>query len=154
MGYDVLFDTLYGIFTGLSLIVMLTLEISLLAFVVFFIIARVKLFKKAGIEGWKAIIPFYGTYVFYCQICEIHWGFFIAYWLLALGGFAIIVNTIIKAMVYYNLALKCHRDPAATTIFGAIVSGIVTLVYGLLFEYKYDKTVVVENCGFFNKILH
>src|SRR5687767_1682094 len=31
-------------------------------------IAKYKLFEKAGIEGWKAIIPYYNAYVLTCDL--------------------------------------------------------------------------------------
>lgn len=147
-------EVLFGIIASLSIGVLLIVIFGGLLVVVLLLVARIKLFKKAGVEGWKAIIPFYGTYVFFCQICEIHWGFFVAFCFLTFGGFTALVNAIILAIAFYNLALKCHRDTAATTIFGAIFSGIVTLVYGLSSKYQYDKTVPVGNCGFFNKVLN
>lgn len=46
-----------GVFAGMYLIFLL----ALLAWGIAAIIANVKLFEKAGVEGWKAIIPFYST---------------------------------------------------------------------------------------------
>jgi hypothetical protein len=42
----------------------------LFMFVAFIVlaIAKWKLLEKAGHEGWKAIIPYYGTYVLTCEI--------------------------------------------------------------------------------------
>lgn len=34
-----------------------------IAFAIVYVIALAKLFKKAGVEGWKAIIPFYNIYL-------------------------------------------------------------------------------------------
>ena len=41
-----------------------------LAVGVFFLIAMWKIFTKAGIEGWKSLIPFYNTYLMF----ELAWG--------------------------------------------------------------------------------
>ena len=46
-----------GVFAGIYLIFL----IALIAWGIAAIIANVKLFEKAGVEGWKAIIPFYNT---------------------------------------------------------------------------------------------
>lgn len=54
-------DSSYSILAGLSAIPMI---ISLLLSI-FSIVCYWKIFEKAGIEGWKAIIPFYN---FYCMI--------------------------------------------------------------------------------------
>ena len=39
-------------------------------YVVIMVIAMWKIFEKAGVEGWKAVIPFYDVYVAY----KIAWG--------------------------------------------------------------------------------
>jgi len=39
-----------------------------LAAAIFMLVCKYKLFVKAGQEGWKAIIPYYGTYVLTCEI--------------------------------------------------------------------------------------
>lgn len=54
-------DSSYAIFAGLSAIpVIISLLLS-----VFSIVCCWKMFEKAGVEGWKALIPFYN---FYCMI--------------------------------------------------------------------------------------
>ena len=42
------------------------------------VVGRWKLFSKAGEEGWKAIIPFYGTYTMY-KLTWINWLFVVTY---------------------------------------------------------------------------
>lgn len=44
--------------------------IFVLAFIVILIAAQWKIFEKAGVEGWKALIPFYNSYC----LCEIVFG--------------------------------------------------------------------------------
>jgi hypothetical protein len=39
-----------------------------IALAIFLLICKYKIFVKAGQEGWKAIIPYYGTYVLTCEI--------------------------------------------------------------------------------------
>lgn len=38
-----------------------------------------RIFEKAGIEGWKALIPFYREYILFTQIAKIKKEYFIAY---------------------------------------------------------------------------
>ena len=51
-----------GAFTGVMIAVFIVLAII---YYVLIVIARWKLFTKAGEKGWKAIIPFYNVYVQY-----------------------------------------------------------------------------------------
>lgn len=58
---------------------MSVLMIICLIFMVVYIIALWKIFSKAGIAGWKSIIPFYNSYC----LCKITWGsgwLFLVYW--------------------------------------------------------------------------
>ena len=56
--YD-MFSSLLGLSLGLILFV----SIIALAIIVLYVIGTWKLFKKAGKQGWEALIPFYSTYV-------------------------------------------------------------------------------------------
>ena len=52
-----------------------------LALLVLRIIARWRIFEKAGEKGWKAIIPFYSDYIFYKIIDMVPF-----FWTLLIGG--------------------------------------------------------------------
>lgn len=51
----------------------------MLGLVIFIIIAAGmwKIFEKAGIEGWKAIIPFYNAYVLVTEVAKKEWWYFL-----------------------------------------------------------------------------
>ena len=131
--------------------VYIVLVIVIIIFLVCLLIGRIALFRKCGEAGWKAIIPFYSDYVMDVKVCGLHWALFVAEEFLTFGTFTWIVKTIILAMRYYNLAIKCHKDPIPTTIFGALFSSIIEMVYGLGSTYTYDANEKVGNLGFFNK---
>jgi Na+/H+-translocating membrane pyrophosphatase len=60
------------------------------------IVALWKIFNKAGIAGWKSLIPFYNTYC----LCKITWGtgwVFLAY-------IVPVVNVVIAIITQYRLA--------------------------------------------------
>ena len=50
---------------GVAAGVVVTLAFAALALAILRIIARWRIFEKAGEKGWKAIIPFYSDYIFY-----------------------------------------------------------------------------------------
>lgn len=124
-----------------------------------FIIGRIFLFKKCGKAWWKAIIPVYGTYVQDVEIAGLHWAFFLVeeiliffptksfYWISSL------LTIVVKAMSFYNLAKKCHKDPIAPAILGGIVPGIFTMIYGFSQNTIFDQNVEVGNCSFFDNII-
>ena len=86
-----------GLFAIYGLFIVICMIISLLV-VVFLIICNWKIFTKAGEEGWKAIIPFYNTWVFAKLVANnnvlvfiLCCGSFIAFipvigWILSLAG--------------------------------------------------------------------
>ena len=120
---------------------------------VIYIVGIVKLFKKCGQEGWKAIIPFYSDYIFTVKICGLHWAWFVLTLLIDLSiisteGTAIFLRFFVKAISFYNLGLKGHRDPVPSLIFGALFPEVVSCIYGFG-SYTYDEFVEVKQSGLF-----
>ena len=134
---------------GVALVVSL---ISLL-FVILFVAARVRLFKKCGKEGWKAIIPFYATYVEYVEIDGLHWGWFLAWMTITIGSlensFIFALRIFMKAASFYNLAVRCKKEnPIPSAIFGAFFPEITTMVYAFS-NIDYDPTIEVKQSAIF-----
>lgn len=79
------------------------MEISISAFVIFsiiyFLAAHVglyKIFEKLGIEGWKALVPFYGTYLA-VKMVKKSWLWIITYYIPFLG-FVVWMGIIVELM--------------------------------------------------------
>lgn len=79
------------------------MEISIPAFIVlsliYFIVAHVglyKIFEKIGIEGWKALVPFYSTYIA-CKTIKKSWLWIITYYVPFLG-FVVWMGIIVELM--------------------------------------------------------
>lgn len=135
---------------GLTLFIVMVLAI--LAFCIAFLVAQCKLFAKCGYEWWKAIIPFYSEYVFFVNICGLHWAWF-AGWLavtfvsinhIVVRAFILFVN----AAAYHNLAIRFDKDKTASMIFGALFPKIVNFVYAFG-KGQYDGTIPVKESGLF-----
>ena len=141
-----------------SLVESVGFVVALIALIIFaiglfiFLFARVFLFRKCGVEGWKALIPFYGTYVFFCNICGLHWAWYLAYILIdgltASNTTVQFLNMFVKAMAFYNLATRCNKDKIPSMIFGGIASPIVTMVYALS-NIEYLPEIEVKKSGMF-----
>lgn len=138
---------------GLGTLAILVLLLGTILLLVFCLIGRIKLFKKAGLEGWKAIIPFYSDYVFYNTICGLHWAWAAASIItsvVSLEAFVVrIVTLLVNAFGFYNLAIKCHKDKTATMVFGALFPTITIMVYGMSKNTTYYPYEEVKQSGLF-----
>lgn len=107
-----------------------------------------KIFEKAGIEGWKAIIPIYNGYVLTTKIAEKPWWYFLLL-------FVPIVNIAIVIIINIEVAKAFGK----TTLYGALgLTFLPVIFYAILgfgdaryiglnknYEYeKIDETVYVE----------
>ncbi len=64
-------DEIYRIFKGITIGIVVALIVVLFVLLIIKLIAKIKLFKKANMPWWKAIIPIYSDYVFYCNVTKI-----------------------------------------------------------------------------------
>lgn len=108
-----------GMGAMLSIMMIISLIVAVLSLVCMW-----KIFVKAGYEGWKAIIPFYNTYLLF----EMTWG---NGWLMLtmflsiipiIGSIAVLV---ILVMTYYKLSL--HFGKGAGFTVGLLLVPIVFL---------------------------
>lgn len=113
-----------------------------------------KIFKKAGKNGWEAIIPFYNTWTL-VEISGLGWWYALIIILssvyvsddydavvtiLSLG------SLVANFFVSYNLSKKFHKDIGfAILIFFFPV--VMYLVIGFSNEYQYDANVIVSENG-------
>ena len=145
--YDL--DRLVALFgVGITTAILL----STLLFVVLYLVARVMLFKKCNQAGWKAIIPFYTDYVEKVEIEGLHWGWVLAEILIVVfsinNRLVFVFRVFLKAISFYNLAIRCKRDEKVSTIFGLLFPEIVYMVYGFS-KLDYDPNIEVKESGIF-----
>ena len=136
-----------AVFMIAALALLFTLIITIIE-----IIAKIKLFNKCGKQGWKAIIPFYSSYVFIVEICGLHWAWYVGYLAASLFSLANVIVKALKifvnAMSFYNLATRTNKDKITSMIFGGLFPSITTLVYGFS-KLSYDKDIPVSESGVF-----
>lgn len=70
---------------------------------IFFIVCQWKIFKKAGEEGWKSIIPIYNTYI-YLKICGISGWFMLIFFLplIPVEGITLVASVISGLFSIYS----------------------------------------------------
>ena len=137
-------------------IVMLLLAVPILIFLLLIlvleIIGRWKLFKKAGKNGWEAIVPFYSSYV-YVEISGLNWWYFL---LVIANSFTVIVEDL-QILAYpvsligiffcnYNISKKLHKD----TLFAVLMTlfpFIMLPLIGFSKNYQWDNKVRVSCNG-------
>lgn len=143
---------------GVALIIV---GVILLAWIIFYLIGMVKLYKKCGKGGWEAIVPFYSSYVL-VEIAGLNWWWFllvIASSLLAtssgesvssltyIGGLASLFGNI---NVAYNMSKKFHKS-TGWVVLAVIFSGIVYPILGYSSKEVYDASAPVSKNGLIDK---
>jgi len=135
-----------------------------IAFCVFAIVGNWKLFKKCGQDGWKAIIPYYNTYVL-TEIAGCHW-----YWFLLSCAPAIIVfvglnnnlsltsicgllSIVGQVGIYYNLSKK-FKKPTSWFVLSIFFGEILVPILGYSSKEQYYKEEVVSEHSFLDKIIN
>ena len=124
-----------------------------------YVIGLWKLFKKAGKQGWEAIIPFYNTYVL-VEISGLNWWYF----LIAISGtilgilkiegldiFANIASLAVRFFVFWNIGKKMKQNHISIAILGTLFSPIMTMVLGLSNNYQFDNNIAVSPNGPFGE---
>lgn len=146
-----------GIIAGFGIFAIIVI-LLLIALVVFYIIAEVKLFKKAGKAGWEAIVPFYNNWV-YVEISGLEWYWFLLLIATTLASFLFGNNSAITSIASlatifgsfvcnYNLAKKFHKEVSFAilmTIFPVVMVPLVAFSK----DYVYDANVEVSKNGIF-----
>lgn len=144
-----------GTLAGAAVAFTMVLLLIIIAFVVVYIIALAKLFKKAGEPGWKAIIPFYNTFVL-IQIAGLNWWYFlisiseIIVGFLGITGLSTLcslASCAVNFFIFYNLAKKMHQKPEVFAIGAIFVMPIMTMIFGLSKSFTYDNSVQVSSNG-------
>lgn len=108
-----------------------------LAIIVAFFIANWKIFTKAGIEGWKSLIPFYNAYILITKIARKPVAYFLAPFLGMLGIFFL-------ALVVAVISFATRDNPI---LFGLI--GLAYLVYIIFLIVIFVKinVAIAKNFG-------
>ena len=127
-------EELINLILGASIIIILLVIVLLIPV----LIAKWKLFKKAGKNGWEIFIPFYSTWVL-IEIAGLNWWYFliaIAGSILSflgiegLGWLTTIASYLISFLVYYNIAKKMKQNEILYGILGIFVPIVPLLILG------------------------
>ena len=124
-----------GIAAGL-IIVFVILGVIALACTIFYLIALVKVFKKAGRPGWAAIIPYYNTYTM-LDIAGYNW-YYVFIYLLPLVPFIGKALTIVVSLFGITSSIKLAKSFGKSTGFGV---GIAFLGIVFIPMLAFDKNV-------------
>ena len=112
-----------------------------LALSVLVLVAAYKLFEKAGVEGWKAIVPFYNLYVLTVDIAKLD----VIWFALLFAAFIPIIGWLIAIVASLNISYATVRrfiKDKDMHIVGTILFGIfvVIIAFG---NYSYGDTLQV-----------
>jgi len=101
------------------------------------IIALWKVFEKAGVEGWKAIIPFYNYWV----LCEIAGrpGWWALSFIFAVIPILNIIGWIVPLVVWIIVALDIGKAFGKSTTFSVVALIVFSLIGLLILGFGSDK---------------
>lgn len=135
------------------------LILLVIAIYIVYVIGLWKLFKKAGKQGWEAIIPFYNTYVL-VEIAGLNWWYF----LIAISGsifsflnidgldiIASIATLAVRFFAFWNIGKKMKQNHVSIAILGTLFSPIMTMVLGLSKNYQFDNSIATSPNGPFGE---
>ena len=153
MNYYDGFEEFFAIFAGVAVFICLIA----IAVGVFQIVVTWKVYKKAGKQGWEAIIPFYSTWVLN-EIAGLNWWWFlisisgVIVAILGIPGLsqlASLASVLANINMCYNVCKKFNKDGG----FFVLLALVPVVGYAILaFDQKcvFDSSVEVSNNGFFN----
>lgn len=148
-----LFSFLEG--AGVALIVLCIFAfIIALACLILIIVANCKIFKKAGEDWWKALIPLYNSWV-ETRIAGLNW-----YWFAIFAGLTALIDTklvnssVIGCLLFltsfnyaYGMAKKFGKSNGFAVLVALLpIIGLPILAFG---SAKYDKDAKVDPNGIF-----
>ena len=143
-----------GAFAGGLIVVGLILALVLIAILVLYIIGLWKLFKKAGKNGWEAIVPFYNTWVL-VEIAGLNWWYFliaISGTILSivgidgLSGLTTLASAAVNFFIFYNLAKRMKKSEVAYGVLAIFFAPIMAMILGFSKD-KYDSSIEVSPNG-------
>lgn len=156
--YTTNYDTVSGVFAAFGVMIFFLLFL-ILVFGIVLIIAKWKLFKKAGKHGWEAIIPFYSTWVL-IEIAGLNWWYFLisisgtifsVLDIKSLGLLSSLASLFVNFLVFYNLAKKTKQNEKLYGILSIFFSGILVMILGFSKKITFDNTVSVGPNGPINE---
>ena len=101
-----------------------------IALYVVYVIGLWKLFKKAGKQGWEAIIPFYNTYVL-VEISGLNWWYFLIaisgtiLGMLKINGLDYVANIatlVTRFFIFWNIGKKMNQNHVPIAILCSLPS--------------------------------
>ncbi len=148
--------TTAGALVGAALVLVVIAIIIGIAVGIFMLVCLWKIFKKAGKNGWEAIIPFYNSWTL-VEIAGLNW-----YWFLIYIGAAILAATGITGLsligsaagiftsvvIYNNLCKKFHQDSAGFIVLLVLLPIVGYPMLAFSDKYQYDSDVEVNPNGF------
>ena len=147
--------SLFGGASVVAVVLAVFLVLIVAAILVLLIIANCKLFKKAGEEWWKALVPLYNSWIETKIVGLAWWWFLIFVGLTALAtetdntNYVLYMGVILTSFNYnFNLAKKFGKTNGFALLNTLLpVVGLPILAFG---NAKYDKDVKVDENGIFS----
>lgn len=155
-------ESIAALVVGLGAFIVVLIGIFIAAAVVL-LIGKWKFFKKAGKNGWEAIIPFYSDWIL-VEIAGLDWYWFLALiapticsflaaiipLFSALSYLGFVASVLANICIFYNISKKLHKD-TGWIVLGVLFSGIMIAIAGFSNAITYDASIPVTKNGLFDK---
>ena len=133
---------------GFGIVLFLVITLLVLAIVILEIAGEWKIFKKAGKNGWEAIVPIYNCWIL-VEIAGLNWWWFL---LILLGSVVPTIGPLVSLFALfvcnYNIAKKFHKE-VGTAILMTLFPYIMYPIMGFGKDYNFDNSVEVSKNGVF-----
>lgn len=154
-------NSIFAGFAVFMIIFLLVLGLIFIAASIFCLIGGYKFYEKAGVPGWKAIIPFYNQWTL-VEIAGLDPYWFVlllaptiftvlSYIVPFLGIFTwlgSIVAIVANISIFTNLSKMLHKD-TGWLVCGVLFNFIVIAIAGFSSKTEFDKSVELNKDGLF-----
>ena len=136
-------------------IIALVIGFFVVLIIALLVVAKWRLFKKAGRRGWKSLIPFYSSWIL-VEIAGLKWWWFLFLIIeftfkFDMGDFFLsfsIAKFFGTFNCYYNIAKRFGKDYST-----CIVAGLFPTIFACIFAFSkneiYDESIPVSDNGIF-----
>ena len=151
-------NSIFSIFGGMLIGGIILILLIVLTIGIIYIIGLWKLFKKAGYNGWEAIIPFYNSWIL-IEISGLHNWYFLL--LISnticsilevsiLSTICSLVSLVTSFFMYYNISKKFEKD-ILTAILTTIFPYVMIPIIGFSNNFQFNKNITVNPNGPINE---
>ena len=139
------------------------INLVMIPLLVFYFYSLYKLFEKCNIQGWKALVPFYNTYI-EIRLAGVNWWYiflFAGAFVLSVDGstglriLCSLVTLFVHSIISYNLCKRINNGKNSLMVDFLLLTFVPFIYLPVMAfneDYKYDSTVPVTPNAYIDEI--